>query len=257
VPISLYKKGLKTSSQQILNKWKSGEKHCRTHFIQQTFGAQYPEKYIDLSLYVDALINILDDFFDEDLTKEVKGMYIIECLRLMSLLISFSHLSKIQEELGVYFEKLITLALAEDFYEKKISQTEDYQKIIEFSAQLLLCRAQDIEIFTEIALLDYKNKEDKKSIIELSRIFRAINIFKKDINDREHDRSNNIKTVTLTIEDKGIDFKKYSGDLGDYLSKKVKNINKPASQKLLKVFQNFEREIQKEKRGISGAGLEF
>ena len=53
------KKILNLSADNIINKWLSGRKYSRTVFVKQAFGKFYPKKYIEISISIDAMINIL------------------------------------------------------------------------------------------------------------------------------------------------------------------------------------------------------
>ena len=68
-PLSLYEGVLARSSDQIVSNWLSGRKYARTLFVQKAFGKLYPTKYTEFSLCIDAIVNILDDFFDEALDR--------------------------------------------------------------------------------------------------------------------------------------------------------------------------------------------
>lgn len=251
VPISLYREALNASAKNILSKWVSGKKYCRTEFVQKALGKLYPEKHTQLSLSVDAMVNILDDFFDETLDKQVKGEYVIELLRVLSLYNKNYITSKqIQRSLGTYFNKLITVALTEQFYQQKIARGKDMEKIIKDSADLLLCRSKDIDVFMEIGLLDFKNQILKSKIQKLARIFRAINILKKDIKDIKQDKKNNIDTVIVLMSDKGkAVFASYVKGLLDYfLNKEIKTLGKEDLKSLL--IKNLNQMIEKDKREI-------
>jgi len=218
--------------------------------LQEAFGSFYPSSYTSVSLFLDALVNISDDLCDEPLEKEEISLYMAECLKLLSLLNSSSQASLLQPGLGVYFSKLLSLVMAENFYREKISQSGGYKQIVEDSSKLLLIRAQDIDVFTEIALLDLDSQKDLDLIKKIARIFRAINIFKKDIKDLDYDLSRNIKTIVTILRDKDIDFKNYTQDLLEILETKVKELSVPQNKDLESPFQNFQIMIEREKEEI-------
>jgi hypothetical protein len=242
-----YKKLLKTSSDFLANKWKNKTKYCRTEFAQQAFQENYPDKYLELSLMLDAIVNILDELYDEDLDKQEKELYILEFLRATA---NYSYLwpnKKFGQKVQEYFNKLIVLAVAEKRYQEMLKKKSKTDDLAEGSAQLLLCRGMDMDIFTEIALLDKKEGGNKEKIKDTARIFRALNILKKDILDLEHDRKNNIDTVLLLVVDKNIElenyFKKIFGKLG------VEKVF-PSKTKGNNVNASFLKMIEKEKRQI-------
>ena len=85
IPFSLYENLLNQSANMIISKWLSGRKYCRTHFAQKAFGKLYPAQYVQISLCIDAMVNILDDLLDEQLDKQAKMEYILEFLRIFSI----------------------------------------------------------------------------------------------------------------------------------------------------------------------------
>jgi len=255
-PLSLYEGILNQSSRQITSKWLAGRKYCRTFFVQEAFETLYPTKYTQISLCLDAMVNILDDLLDELLDKEVKMNYILEFLRIFSVFEKECP-PEIHEVLKNYFDKLITLALAENYYQKQIIQERDLDKIVKDSADLLVCRGMDIDIFIEIALLKFRKKKIIHAIREMGRVFRAFNILKKDIKDIEYDRRNNIDTVvTLVLSKHHLNFAFYIDRVLDLLSesadltrKDIDNFSRK-ERSFLPVY-NFYQMIQKEKEEIA------
>ena len=79
------KEALKASSTNVAKKWLSGRKYSRTVFVKQAFGKFYPKKYIEISISIDAMINILDDLIDEDVDNKEKTLFMFEFLRVYSL----------------------------------------------------------------------------------------------------------------------------------------------------------------------------
>ncbi len=257
--LPMYEKTLSASSQNITNKWLSGRKYARTYFSQKAFSEFYPEEHTELSLSIDVMVNILDDLFDEEFNQEEKALYILEFLRVFSLSnYSFPN-RKIQAAIGRYFNKLITLALAENIYKNLIKQESDHEKIVKYSAELLLCRGMDIDIFNEIALANYDKNVDQ--IKEIGRIFRAINILKKDIKDIDYDKENNMESIITNILDRdNIDFSKYITDLILYLSEKAYDIAKASNHHddiiktgidgFMKMIKEMTEEIKEEMKTI-------
>lgn len=255
-PLSLYEDILNCSSSQITSKWLSGRKYCRTHFVQKMFGKLYPIKHTQSSLCIDAMVNILDDLLDEPLNKKSKAEYVIEFLRIFSIYNSEYTSKKNQKSIEKYFNKLITLAIAENFYQKQIIQEQNINKIVSKSIDLLICRGMDMDIFIEIALSEFKNKKAMQNIKKISRIFRAINILKKDIKDIQHDQKNNIETVIILVLSKNkINFSVYIDNLLNLLSEKsnsiIKSINQLEKKDLcfLPAYK-FNKVIHKEKKEI-------
>ena len=126
-------------------------------------------------------------------------------------------------------------------------------KIVKDSADLLICRGADIDIFIEITLLGFKNQKTMPAIKEMSRIYRALNILKKDIKDIAHDQENNIETiVTLVLSKNKANFSIYIKDILNLFSEKTNlitnsfgKLNKK-SLHLLPIY-NFHQMIQKKR----------
>ncbi len=255
VSISIYREILKQSSSILPNKWQSGRKYSRTLFVQNALGKSYPKKYSALSLSVDSMVNILDDLLDEQLKKEEKEGYVVEFLRIFSYFEKNANF-KMNKIMSLYINKLITLAVAEKFYQKFIENKKDIKKIVELSANLLVCRGMDIDIFLEIGILDKKIEHlGKKKIGEIARLFRALNILKKDIADIKHDQKNGQKTVvTIVLSKNKTEFRFFIIDLVDYLiniqNEKIKYLVKSKNKNLLKIAKKFEAMTQLEKKNI-------
>ena len=237
-----YEQVLTMTSQNITGKWQAGRKYARTYFSKKAFSKYYPEEYLKLSLCIDAMVNILDDIYDENMNKETRGLYLVEFLRISSLY-NLNKLTKnIQAAVGHYFNQLITLAVAEGVYFKMIENEKELDKMVKLSADLLLCRAQDIDIFNEIALINCKESE-KEKIKTIGRIFRAINILKKDVADIEYDKSNNMISVVTHMSDRmDVKFSEYLKELTNYLLEKAiqeKSLLKDSNDKIKIPTDNF------------------
>ncbi len=234
------------TKEEIIASWTSGRKYSRTSFLQKAFKEDFPEDYLQFSLSIDVMINILDDFLDEDLEEEKRRNYVIEFLRNFS----FYNYKKVPEELrqsfGLYLSKLITLALSENVFESEIMSLSDFDKIVKMSVDLLKCRGMDIDIFTEIALV--KKKDYRNEILEISRLFRGLNIFKKDILDISYDKENGMRSVVTIVSDKdeNFNFQNYSKGVVDTIVKEADNISKNKSD----ILSNFYNMILEEKREI-------
>lgn len=247
-----YDKILSISAKKFTEKWISGRKYTRTLFLKKAFSDFYPEKYIEASLYIDAMINILDDLFDEEMDKKEKTCYIVEFLRTFSLYHQQQSQKNFKIDISYYFNELISLAIAEKYYKEFIKKEKNTNKIIEYSIKSHDIRSLDIDIFTQIALINYKISSQKtKKIIEIARIFRAINIIKKDIEDIEYDTKNNMESViSIVANQKNCDFTKYISALLDYYSaqaQKIKLPNKSTDKKFSMPINNFYSMIEKNK----------
>ena len=211
---------LSLSCENIAKKWLAGRKYLRTLFVREAFASFYPEKNIKISIYTDTIVNILDDLLDEEINSEEKKLYILELLRVFSLY-NYEHPSKeVQTYLGNYLNKLISLAIVEDHYKNLIDGEDEIKKIVSYSIKVLDCRSMDIDIFNEMAILynynNYNSIEEEK-IKKIGRMFRAVNIMKKDIEDLDYDKETGQESMVSKIKDRGkIDFYKYVLAVSDY-----------------------------------------
>ena len=165
-----YDKILSTSAKNLTSKWISGRKYSRTLFIKEAFSDFYPEKYIEVSLYIDAMINILDDLLDEKMNEQEKTCYILEFLRVFSLYSQEQLEKKININIDYYFNELISLAIAEGHYKNFIKKEQNINKIIEYSTKSHNIRSSDINIFTQIALIDYNTPNENIKINKMAQI---------------------------------------------------------------------------------------
>ena len=251
---SSYAKILSSSCRNLTEKWLSNRKYIRTLFVKEAFSNFYPEKHTKISLYIDALINILDDLLDEKMDDSVKLLYLVEFSRIFSLYHKRRLARDIQLALWHSFNKLISLAIAEGYYKNFIRKEKDIEKIIKYSVESFGIRSLDIDVFNEIALIDYKTANKKiEKIKKIGRIFRAINIIKKDIEDIEYDTKNNIETIiTIMIRKKECDFHKYILSLLDDCLNKAKKIKSEnlTEKKIIVPINNFYSMIERDKKEI-------
>lgn len=202
--LEVYEALLASSSNMITNKWKNNAKYLRSEFVLKAYKENYPKNVLQLSISIDAMINILDDLLDENLKKEEKMLYVLEYLRIFSIYESTAESSSVHKNMSSYFNKLIMLAIVEEKVLEKIKTEESINKQIKLAKSILLSRSQDIDIFIDIVNEYVKlTKEETQSIRNASRQFRAINIFKKDIHDLEHDLQNGQDTIVTVMHSKG------------------------------------------------------
>jgi hypothetical protein len=196
------KLSLENAYDNIAKKWLSGKKHLRTYFVRMAI-KPYPKNMINLSISLDATINILDDLLDENLESEVKALYVLELIRSLAVTHNQDYNKKISKKIEHYFNKIISIAILENVYRQKLEKEEEFKKIVESSTQIYSCRSLDMDIYVELALTG-KKKLKHKDIIKISRVFRAITLIKKDLEDLEHDKEQGIETVVSIAHRKGI-----------------------------------------------------
>lgn len=254
---SSYRKILTSSCENLTDKWLSQRKYLRTLFVKEAFSEFYPKKYIEFSLSIDVIVNILDDLLDEKINDREKTLYIIEFLRIFSLYNRNQPKKSIQIAVMHYFNKLITLAIAENYYKNLIKKETKMEKIIKYSTESYNIRSLDIDIFNEIAFIDCKISYKKNEIIKkIGKIFRAVNIIKKDIKDIEYDIKNNIETtITVMIKKKECNFRKFIFVLLNYYTNKANKANKikltkSAEKNFTEPINNFYNMIKKDKEEI-------
>lgn len=219
--LSKYKKILAQSAEYVSSRWLRGEKYTRTEFVLRAFGPKYPEEVLSISLSMDAMINILDDLLDENLDPEIKKLFVIEYLRVFaSYNVMISNLST-NKNVSVYFNKLIMLAVFENEILNEFSQAYSIKKMVPMALKLSLSRAQDIDIFVQLATEKMKISNNKKDqLMRSARHFRAMNILKKDILDIEHDNKNGQKTLVTVAKSRGVKFfREFIRALCDEISK--------------------------------------
>lgn len=226
--IGTYQQILTKSSSIVAGKWEEEKKHVRTEFVKRAFGRKYPNEVVLLSLLVDAMINILDDFFDEDLDKEAKKLYLVEYLRAFAVYSKIGLSKKLEKRMSLYFNKLIMLAMAEQMILKKIESLKELKVIVDLASKLLTSRSQDIDIFVEIAAEKQKiSKKEALNLQNMSRLFRAVNIFRKDILDIDHDLKNKQFTVVTEMHKRGAStYTSFIKELLDYFIEKGNDLKK-------------------------------
>ncbi|MGM0438821.1 MAG: hypothetical protein ACQEP3_00075 [Patescibacteria group bacterium] len=232
------------TTNEVVESWRTNRKYCRTVFIQKAFREKFPQDYLRFSLSIDVMVNILDDFLDEELSDKKKKNYVIEFLRNFSFYNYQNSPRELTREVGLYMNKLITLAFSEKQFQEQIKKFDNLKKIIDDSVDLLKLRSMDIDIFTKIALINIKQENEK--IIRMSRLFRSLNILKKDIVDIPHDRKNNMESVVTIVLDKGINFDNYINKVTNKKIRQAKdNLNKSNI-----ILANFYKMIEEEKNDI-------
>jgi len=199
--LNQYNDILSKTSQVVSERWIKKEKYLRTKYAYNVYKDEYPQDLLVLSLCIDAMINILDDFYDENLSKEKKQIYLIELLRVNSFINQHMPSLDLLNELGFYFDKLITLAVAENFSLAEMKRNDNEDFIKNTATSILLTRASDVDIFVQLA--EYKN--NITSLVKDFRLFRALNILKKDILDLENDIASGQESVVTFLHQSSID----------------------------------------------------
>lgn len=241
-----YRDVLVTSSEMIVSKWESGEKYIRTQFVTLAFGDRYPKDRLETSIAIDAMINILDDLLDERLTEDQKKLYVLEYLRAFSVFSKQQVDESLQEDLGTYFNKLITLAIAEGEFLERVKAHDDLGAVVDDSFELLLIRSLDIDVFVELAAGKGVNDEKLARLKQAARLFRTINMLKKDIIDIDHDRENEQETMVIHILDRDdVDFEEYIELMAKKIDEEWESLRSDSSKTDV-VIENFHRLTQED-----------
>jgi len=226
------KKILKNSSEFMINKWRKKKKYLRTWYVIQVFGDSYPKKILKKSLFFDALTNILDDLFDEALNFEERKMYILEMGKILSFLFRWDNFGE-NDAASAYFQKLIFMGIGDTVLREHLKRNND----IDLAKKIYELRSMDIDIFIDL-VLQLKKLSKKKELKNYCRIFRALNLIKKDILDIHHDEKIGQDTPVIIFRNQPEKIKKLVSDLT--------SIHFPQG----KEYQNLERMIRKEKNEI-------
>lgn len=215
---------LSLSCKNITDKWSKGRKYARTLFIIEAYQDEYPIQILETSVLIDAMVNILDDLLDENMSSGEKKLYVLEFLRVFALHNKKVVSKEAQLIIGEYFFQLISLAVVENHFDVTLNKENDFDRLIESSIKVLNCRSMDIDIFHELVFIyrvDYSESE-RESLKKIARLFRAVNIMKKDVDDMEHDKASGQESLVLKVFNKDdCDFEKYISSVCDHYIKEA------------------------------------
>lgn len=221
--MELFNKILQTSKNGLVEKWKSGKKYLRTLSVIKAF-PEYHMNSLKLSISIDAMINIFDDLFDENIEQHTKNFYLVEIFRMLANY----HYQELDENLrfhvGNYFNKLIMIALLEKYFYDLMKNGKKDDYLLKNAAHVYDVRSLDIDIFVEIPLLASNTIQFKDDILKVARIFRALEIIKKDFLDVEYDLENGQDTLFTMFWNRKNDLRNLISKLTDLYLDKAKNI---------------------------------
>ena len=221
------KNALKQSSDNLIEKWRDGRKMMRTEIALRTI-SNYPSDILKVSLSLDAIINLLDDIFDEVMEKEERTVYIVELVRVLAFLNGQGISEVFQHKISEYFDKILYIAFSEISYKEKIKKTKNFNQRLDYSIQCYNAKSMVMDIFIELPLIKiYGNRKEIEGIVDLARIHRALCIIKKDLIDIDHDIRQNTETpvVILSMEGENI-LRKYIDSIIKYYKNKENEILK-------------------------------
>jgi hypothetical protein len=236
---------LKASAQNIISKWKNHEKTLRTKVIYDIL-PNYPDHLLKKSLLLDAMVNILDDIYDEILTKEQRSIYIIELLRILVLFNQEDKFTSYSNEVSNYFNKLLCVAMLENIYKEKIEKSPTFDDVVKYSIECYNSKSMDIDIFIELPLLEMGVDSDRiGELTSLINVYRALYIIFKDVSDLEHDKKNDIKTPIVIISETFSEEKSdYIRSLVDYYDNLSRICNEGVNEKGSSILYNIKKLIE-------------
>jgi hypothetical protein len=183
------------AQEYLIGKWRTEKKYLRTVSALRAI-PNYPKHIMGLSLTLDATVNILDDLLDENLAKEEKALYIVEIIRLMSNFVQTEVHKEVRDMTDLYYHKLISIAVLEKFFYDGMKKSKTIDEILINARGVTNMRSTDMDIFLQIPLFHAdKDKTTIDNIVRLGRIFRCLNLIKKDLDDYDHDVAMNIDTI--------------------------------------------------------------
>lgn len=252
--MELFNKILQTSKNELIEKWRTGKKYLRTLTAIKAF-PNYSSDSLNLSISIDAIINILDDLLDENLEKQAKIFYIVEIIRTLANY----HYQKSNEALrhciGNYFNKCIMIALLEKHFYDLLRNTKENDYIIKYPTYIYDIRSVDIDVFIEIPLLASNTIQFKDDVLKVARTYRALELIKKDILDVEHDIDNGIDTIFTILWNRKNDLLSSVSNLTElYLERTRKTTGSEYSNIIIDNFismsENEAKEIKKHIKNV-------
>jgi hypothetical protein len=190
---------LKGSAHNLVVKWKNQEKILRTELCFNVI-PNYPKTILQKSLLLDAMINLLDDLYDEMLTKEDMTLYIREVLRILALFHRQTLSDSERKTIADYFTKILYIALLESTFITKMQTTSNSTEQFQYAIECYDGKAMDLDIFLELPLLELRvHPTIITRVVSFGNIARAVSILIKDINDLNHDIINKITTPMVLL----------------------------------------------------------
>ncbi len=203
IPLEQFQGILFQASQSLTQRWRTGRKTVRTQIARMLI-PDYPRDVLELSLAVDAIINLLDDLLDELLAEEQKAAYILEFVRVLAL---FNHLHvppEYQERIADYFNKCIGIVVAEIVYREKMKATDDFGDRLSYALQCYDAKSLDMDVFMELPLVELlESAQMVDDLVAFTRIHRAVALIRKDFHDLSHDKENHTETPIVLLSYEG------------------------------------------------------
>ena len=177
---------IRRAAGNLTEKWRRGRKTLRTEVAYRALRG-YPDSTLNTSLTLDAMINLLDDIYDEALGKEEMALYIVELIRTIA---NMNHLVEDGERTAMerYFNKILVIAFSEMHYRTRIKESVSYEEKLSSVIKCYEVKSTDMDVFIELPLRA-KGLDDETTsrYTRLGRVHRAVSIIVKDLDDLEHD----------------------------------------------------------------------
>ena len=198
LPLEVIHGIIETSANFLMTKWASERKGVRTA-VAMAIVPDYPLEVLEVSLLLDAVVNLFDDLIDENLTKQEKNLLVLELLRALALLNSAQLSHSLRKQIDLYFNKGITIAISEQESYARIQAARNIEEQVNIAVESYLTRGLVADIFFELPLMwQWGTDIDFRQVLYLARVDRALTLLEKDWQDVDHDIANNTHTpVTL------------------------------------------------------------
>ncbi len=177
---------IRRAAGNLTEKWRRGRKTLRTEVAYRALRG-YPDSTLNTSLTLDAMINLLDDIYDEALGKEEMALYIVELIRTIA---NMNHLVEDGERTAMerYFNKILVIAFSEMHYRTRIKESVSYEEKLSSVIKCYEVKSTDMDVFIELPLRAKGLDDETTSMYtRLGRVHRAVSIIVKDLDDLEHD----------------------------------------------------------------------
>jgi hypothetical protein len=182
----------------LTEKWRSGRKTLRTEVAYRALSG-YPESTLNTSLTLDAMINLLDDIYDEALGKEEMAIYMVELIRTIA---NMNHLVEDGERATMeqYFNKILVIAFSEMHYRTRIKKSVSREEKLSTVIKCYEVKSTDMDLFIELPLrAKGLDNETTSKYTQLGRVHRAVSIIVKDLEDLEHDIETGEETPAVLL----------------------------------------------------------
>jgi len=186
------------STDNLIEKWRTGRKTLRTEIAYRGI-ADYPDSNLETSLLLDAMINLLDDVYDEAMGKDEMSLYIVELISTIAKMSSVIG-DEERETVEEYFQKILLIAFSELLYRNRINEAASHEERRSLVTRCYEVKSMDMDAFIELPLRAKGYDEESVSRwVELGRVHRAISIIIKDLEDLDHDRGVGEQTPVVLL----------------------------------------------------------